>query len=159
MYFPILIASYGHEWKELDDEGYRRLRLSVPQLPEEKPRYGPATFWGDLKSAQALAAAGIDFDVPKEELLSQTGSTILTLIDKLADGQGKSRPENLGRGGEACVQIAVPDLGLLSIEKVYLLENACTDTLQDYLEQGWRIIAVCPPNSQRRPDYILGRSK
>ena len=27
------------------------------------------------------------------------------------------------------------------------------------LDDGWRILAICPPNSQRRPDYILGRSR
>jgi hypothetical protein len=40
-----------------------------------------------------------------------------------------------------------------------LLDDACTDNLQAHLNEGWRIIAVCPPDAKRRPDYILGRTK
>jgi len=54
-------------------------------------------------------------------------------------------------------QIAVPNVGLLAIDTVLLLEDACTDNLQAHLNDGWRLLAICPPNSQRRPDYILGR--
>jgi hypothetical protein len=55
------------------------------------------------------------------------------------------------------LHVAIPNIGLLSINEVKLLEDACTDNLQRHLEQGWRIVAVCPPNSVRRPDYILGK--
>lgn len=54
------------------------------------------------------------------------------------------------------VHIAIPDLGLLRMRKVTVLEDACTDELQAWLDKGWRILAVCPPNAARRPDYILG---
>lgn len=56
-------------------------------------------------------------------------------------------------------QITIPDIGLLHINEVTWMEDACTEALQDMLNDGWRLIAVCPPNAQRRPDYILGRSK
>lgn len=56
------------------------------------------------------------------------------------------------------IQVAIPDLALLSLNEVCVLEDACTDELQSKLNGGWRIIAVCPPNSQRRPDYILGKT-
>ena len=55
--------------------------------------------------------------------------------------------------------IQVPHIGLLSIDEVCVLENQCTDSLQSYLDRGWRILCVCPPNAQRRPDYIIGRTK
>lgn len=61
--------------------------------------------------------------------------------------------------GATFIQISIPDLALLSINEVQVLEDACTEELQVMLDKGFRIIAVCPPNSQRRPDYILGRSK
>lgn len=54
--------------------------------------------------------------------------------------------------------IHIPNIGLLAINKVKVLENICTDTLQDNLNKGWRIIAVCPPDGVRRPDYILGKT-
>lgn len=61
--------------------------------------------------------------------------------------------------GATYIQIAIPDFALLHINEVEVLEDACTNELQQQLNAGWRIIAICPPNSQRRPDYILGRSK
>ena len=55
------------------------------------------------------------------------------------------------------VQIHVPNLGLMMMNEVTHIDDACTDELQRLLNDGWNILAVCPPNAQRRPDYILGR--
>jgi hypothetical protein len=55
--------------------------------------------------------------------------------------------------------IHISNIGLLMIDEVQLMEDACTDSLQKELDIGWRILAVCPPNGTRRPDYILGRTK
>jgi len=57
------------------------------------------------------------------------------------------------------VHVHLPNLGLLSMNEVVLLEDACTDELQRTLDDGYRIICVCPPAGTRRPDYILGRAK
>lgn len=54
---------------------------------------------------------------------------------------------------------ALPNIGLLAIDEVTWLNDACTEELQRHLDDKWRIIAVCPPNGARRPDYILGRTK
>ena len=61
--------------------------------------------------------------------------------------------------GPNITHIHIPNVGLLMIDEVKLLENTCTNTLQMELDEGWRILAVCPPNGVRRPDYILGRTK
>lgn len=53
----------------------------------------------------------------------------------------------------------LPNLGLLHIRQVSWLEDSCTEELQKKLDEGWLILAVCPPNGQRRPDYILGRGE
>lgn len=45
---------------------------------------------------------------------------------------------------------------MLRINQVMLLENCCSDELQETIAQGWRIIAVSPQPDQRRPDYIMG---
>ncbi|AWN08507.1 hypothetical protein HOV04_gp05 [Xanthomonas phage XcP1] len=45
---------------------------------------------------------------------------------------------------------------MTSFNHVMLMENACTDELQSNLNDGWRLIAVCP-QAARRPDYILGK--
>lgn len=62
-------------------------------------------------------------------------------------------------GVEHHLHIAIPNIGLLAIDEVTWVEDACTQSLQRKLDDGWRILAVCPPNGQRRPDYILGRTK
>jgi hypothetical protein len=54
-------------------------------------------------------------------------------------------------------QVHLPGNELLEIDEVQIVENACTENLQGELDQGWRIIAVCPLAGQRRPDYVLGR--
>lgn len=38
-----------------------------------------------------------------------------------------------------------------------LLEDSCTDYLQEALDKGWRIIVACPQPDTRRADYVLGR--
>lgn len=52
--------------------------------------------------------------------------------------------------------IHVPSFGMMSIRRVQVMEDACTDQLQRELDEGWRILCICPPLDQRRPDYILG---
>jgi hypothetical protein len=55
--------------------------------------------------------------------------------------------------------LAIPNVALLAIDEVQVLEDSCTDQLQNHLDDGWRIVAICPPNAARRPDYVLGRTK
>ena len=46
---------------------------------------------------------------------------------------------------------------LTQYNELMLCEDACTDAMQQHIdEEGWRIVAVCPQSS-RRPDYIMGR--
>lgn len=53
-------------------------------------------------------------------------------------------------------EVHLPGNLLATYNETLLLEDACTDELQGALNSGWRMVAVCP-QSQRRPDYILGR--
>ena len=53
-------------------------------------------------------------------------------------------------------QISVANVGLMQVQSVTVEEDCCTDHLQDMLDKGWRILAVCPPNDTRRPSYVLG---
>lgn len=57
------------------------------------------------------------------------------------------------------VNVHVPGLGLLLIDDVKLMKDACTDHLAEAIDAGWRILAICPQPDQRRPDYIMGRQK
>lgn len=56
------------------------------------------------------------------------------------------------------VGVHISDLGLLNVRYVTYIVDSCTDDLQGYLDEGWRILAVCPQPDSRRPDYILGRN-
>ncbi len=71
------------------------------------------------------------------------------------------QPQQLLREANAAkaeVHIHVPGgVALTGVRRVTWLEDACTEELQRHLDEGWRIIAVCPPNDSRRPTYILGR--
>lgn len=57
------------------------------------------------------------------------------------------------------LHIHLPNFDLHSFNEVTWIEDACTEELQRMLDDGWRILAVCPPKSQRRPDYILAKQK
>lgn len=89
---------------------------------------------------RAFEAHGIRFEVKKLKGLRPIGPGLPAL------------------GGQP-VHVHVPNVGLLFMTEVKVMEDACTDALQEQLNIGWRILCVCPPNSQRRPDYILGRAK
>ena len=102
-----------------------------------------------LEEAHGLEIAGIKLS------LEGVDGTMLTKMQHRADKYGAVTPMEMTTG--QVVQIAVPDLGLLQIDEVDWMEDACTQELQARLNDGWRILAVCPPNAQRRPDYILGR--
>ena len=54
-------------------------------------------------------------------------------------------------------EVHMPGQALSLYNDMKLLEDSCTDVLQEALNEGWRIIAACPQPGQRRPDYILGR--
>ena len=55
------------------------------------------------------------------------------------------------------VEVHMPGQALSMYNETLLMEDSCTDALQNELANGWRIIAVCPQPDQRRPDYVLGR--
>lgn len=54
-------------------------------------------------------------------------------------------------------EVHMPGQALASYNETLLLEDSCTDALQESLNVGWRVIAACPQPDNRRPDYILGR--
>lgn len=84
------------------------------------------------------------------------------MITKMSDRNkweydAHAQPEDLLSG--KAVQVSIPDMALLYINEVIVETDLCTDQLQTLLDDGWRMLAVCPPNAQRRPDYVLGRVK
>jgi len=54
--------------------------------------------------------------------------------------------------------VVVADGALLKINNVTHCNDYCTDSLQQMLNGGWRILAICVQPDQRRPDYVFGRT-
>lgn len=49
------------------------------------------------------------------------------------------------------------DAFLHKVTKVEICEDFCTNELQEKLNDGWRIVAVCYQKGNRRPDYVVGK--
>lgn len=102
-----------------------------------------AGYCGDfLRQSEISVAASVDAGPDVEGLFS-------ILADKIAAMPQASMNDRCGQ--------QQPGNALLAIAETKLLENSCTDALQEELAAGWRIIAVQPQPDQRRPDYVLGR--
>lgn len=127
------------------DEMYARLKEMLPEAPDpenrERSYAWPRESLIELETdGRWLTDNGVTFEVKKFK-----GTTTVAAI--------------FPDGSTNVVHVHVPNVGLLSIAEVMVEENACTDLLQRRLNEGWRILCVCPPNAARRPDYILGRTK
>lgn len=83
----------------------------------------------------------------------EAGPDVEDLFQIMADKVAQLAPASFN---DKCHQHQ-PNNALFGITEIMLLENSCTDALQEQLARGWRIIAVQPQPDQRRPDYILGR--
>lgn len=120
--------------------------LDMPDWPEDKEKR--PSWWGAQKILINLAEEG--------HVLIRAGYefTVHSFSGTYAARAGEDE-----RGNKYVLHVSVPNVGLLSVDEVEVLEDCCTDILQDKLNKGWRIIAVCPPNGVRRPDYVMGRSK
>lgn len=78
---------------------------------------------------------------------------MLALNQKVIDQLQRASSEFFN---ERCGQLQ-PTSKLHSVNCLMLMEDACTDALQGYLDEGWSILAIQPQPDQRRPDYILGK--
>lgn len=58
---------------------------------------------------------------------------------------------------DGMTRAAMPEWFVAHIKKIEVCTDYCTVALQDDLDDGWHILAICPQPGQRRPDYILGR--
>ena len=79
-------------------------------------------------------------------------------IASMIEASVSSSVEAIGKLFNEKTSSEQPGPSLLNVDETLLMEDACTNALQENLENGWRIIAVCP-QPQRRPDYVLGRKK
>jgi hypothetical protein len=154
-----LAETYGASFKEMlqDPEKLTVFKAHWPLATgdiDPERAYNIQTGPTRLTEEEAAVLMGIGC---KLQIKPLPGAMISKMQDRAKwDYSMEPTAEHL-RKGEA-VQIAIPDLGLLQIREVTVEEDCCTHHLQGMLDDGWRILAVCPPNAARRPDYILGRT-
>lgn len=142
------------EIEKLSFESYNELRERVwgLQLPEWKdPAQDPHPVKSWYRYGETIMA-DLNEEVPWLKRFS------ITHTIKDIKGHYKVAGQD-AVGNTTNISVHLPNIGLLMITEVTWLDDACTQDLQRHLDDGWRIIAVCPPNGTRRPDYILGRSK
>ena len=155
---------FGDEWAAFDyEKALPLLRtlfagdLFADELTDEKPDRCPNLISHKmvrLSYDEAAALAELGFEMKIKPFPG-------TMVSKMADrADWDSRPVNpQDLINATAVNISIPDQALLKIDLVTWLEDACTQDLQAHLDDGWRILAVCPPNAARRPDYILGKNR
>lgn len=161
MLIYVEISTFSSAFKSIDADAWNALREKVLSLPEKKPEWGLQEILVDDEGIDALIQAGLEVQVSKTKTATALRSMLVKLQDDISDHNltKRSPSGHLAIGGERLIQIAVPDLPLMYIDEVMVLTDCCTDELQSMLNDGWRILAVCPPNSARRPDYVVGRRK
>jgi hypothetical protein len=124
---------------------YEQLRLASPDLkPLEEAEKGYQDFEAFINDAA---------DMPDEVLEVAKFKSVKPLK---FDFSGQISTFAI-RDALATQQVHLPGNELLRVSEARVLEDCCTDELNDQLRAGWRIIAVCP-RATRRPDYILGRA-
>lgn len=147
--------TWHESWKALTEDGYAELRSLVPDLPEVKTDWMSTNFTVDLVEIQSVI---MKYRI-ELKLHPLKNGMLVSLKDRVAALERECKLTRTQLAiGDAIVQIHVPNIGLIAMNEVKVLNDACTDSLQQELDEGWSILAVCPPNEQRRPDYILGRS-
>ena len=114
---------------------------------------GEEPSWHTYDTFISTLDVALSFGKQLRDLKRQTfpGMPESWLDDKVLDMLKQAMALNFNKK----VEVHVPGDALLKITKVQVVEDSCTDNIQALLNEGWRILAVCP-QSQRRPDYVLG---
>lgn len=55
------------------------------------------------------------------------------------------------------LEIHQPNMPLFTYNDFKSVSDFCTESLQNEINDGYRVVAVLPQPDQRRPDYILGK--
>src|SRR5690606_24693394 len=141
---------------------YSKLEPMGICIPEsERTGYGVGTFVASKHVIAEVVINKIEFEIQanavtsinegidgRSSAIDRVGAIISKLEDLAAGIEGQFNQE---------CEVYMPGNGMLMFNETLLLEDQCTDALQEALNKGWRIIAACPQPDQRRPDYILGR--
>ena len=142
-----IVKEYGAEFVQPnDDESYPTL-IKCPEMLLTSDQYADLMIKGvSLVPPVYLKTKGGDDSDPFVAVMAKIDELLAMDLTSTGDTHYNSKCE-----------VAMPGQALAMYNDTQLLEDACTDDLQNELAVGWRIIAACPQPNQRRPDYILGR--
>ena len=75
------------------------------------------------------------------------------LVEKISNSLISKTGNNLFNNK---LEIHQPNMPLFTYNNFIHLNDCCTEVLQEHIDKGYRVVAICPQPDQRRPDYILG---
>lgn len=149
------VESYSDAAKNLTDENLDKLKLVFPEAYKSHGFLYGVSGTVDLDALMEICGElNLKFTVKPHK-----GNAFFTKSRNRGVEKRLERLESdfdLLKSG-SIIQMHVPNFALLTFNQVEVEEDCCTDQLQSRLNEGWRILAVCPPLDQRRPAYILGR--
>lgn len=155
MIAKVKVNAWDHrERMKANPENYAKLREIIPGIPESPDDWYLSEVIGDLDVIlPVLMSLNIEPTV-----LPCGGGMFVGLHEKITslETQQKLLRQQILQDG-LIAQVHIPNNNLFNVSEVMVEVDACTDSIQDKLDLGWRILCVCPPNAQRRPDYIMGR--
>jgi hypothetical protein len=149
------IESYTDAAKNLDEAGLEKLKVIFPEANKKHGFLYGVSGTVDLDLLMEICS---ELEL-KFSIKPHKGNVFWTKsrnrgIEKRLDHL--ETDFNMLKSG-SIIQMHVPNFALLTFNQVEVEENCCTEQLQRRLNDGWRIMAVCPPLDERRPAYILGR--
>ena len=158
MIVRVEVESYGNAAKALDEEGLELLKTCFPKAHKSGDYiYGVEGIVDFDQLMEVLNKTGLEAKIkPFKGNAYFTKRNGLEERLRTLEGDFQLIRKQLVEDG-VLVQVHVPNLSLLSFNQVEVLEDYCTNNLQKKLDEGWRILAVCPPLDERRPAYIVGR--
>jgi len=143
-------------------ETYKKLRELLPDLPEdplsEKATYSIwHVFTGHLESVLDLVHR---IEIDSVVRVSHGGTEELEECMGRITSKLYAMETRIDRYQEQLfnkkVAVHIPGNAMIAFDSVSYECDCCTDRINELLNEGWRIIAVCPQPDQRRPDYIFG---
>lgn len=143
--------SYGNKECEtaFTEAEYNKLRdvLGLPPIEQRNESASKNEFVGSIDDLALLAEMGLE---PK---VSRVRGMFIDRTDMPAEGRIGAIPDF---SSQTIINLTIPNAALFAVRSLMVVEDECTNRVQQYLDEGWRIVAVCPPNDTRRPTFILG---
>lgn len=134
----------------------RKVILESMGIPDIDPEASSPRIIVDASQLAELQAAGVAVEEVRGYVLERDSmESILARFEAIAK-KLDTLPLHDFVHNERC-EVHMPGQALSTYNETLLIEDACTDVLQESLNSGWRIICACPQPDSRRPDYILGR--